>query len=246
MKYNKENLLVISSFAKDKITYRKSGETLEKIGGPAFWISRTLKDIGMKFDIITGKRDAEIEITVNKNGESGIIRSVSEIIPEAEINADFIIISTIADEFKLETISNNFKGEIALDLQGYIRASKLNNKEFILPKNIGKKIKIIKLTEEELDFLKSKFIDSYPDIIFIITKGKFGADIIKNGSSFHYCAPKIKFIDTLGAGDVFLAAFTAQIIKCNDIPKSGNYANNYVSQFLKKNKSIEEHEQYNQ
>lgn len=242
MKHNKQTLLVISSFAKDRITYIESGKTLEKIGGPAFWISKTLKDIGTEFDLITGQKEAQIEIIVDKNGEKGFIRSVNEIPLKTKKSADFIIISTIADEFKLEMIDENLEGEIALDLQGYIRSSKLNNKKFTLPKAIEKKINIIKLTEEELSSLENEFIDTYPNIIFIITKGQFGADIIKNSKSYHYNAPQIELMDTLGAGDVFLAAFTAKFMKSKDLRDSGNFANDYVSQFLKKNKCINRYE----
>lgn len=73
MKNSKQTLLIISSFAKDRITYMNSGKTIEKLGGPAFWISKTLKDMCMKFDIITGQKKSEIEITVDKNGERGVI-----------------------------------------------------------------------------------------------------------------------------------------------------------------------------
>lgn len=233
MKPCKQNILVISSFACDKITYLKSGKNVMKHGGPAFWISKTLQDLEVKFDMLTSKKEAKIEITIDEFEEKGTIQSVDKILLKKKKKANFILISTIANEFELDTI-NNLKGDLIIDIQGYVRYSKIHNRKFLLPENIAKRIKILKATEEEFVHLGSKFINAHQDIILLITKGKNGADIVASGKKYFFPTPKIKPNDTIGAGDVFLTAFVTQFIRGENINDSGKFAVRYTSRFLKK------------
>jgi len=235
MTQNKKHLLIISSFARDKITYLKSGKTVEKLGGPAFWISETLKDLKIDFDILTGKKRAEVEIFIDDSQENGIIKSVDKIALKEKRKADLIIISTISNEFDLGLISDKLDGDVVLDMQGYVRHAKLLNNNFNFPTNLAKRIKIIKATEEESAHLKTELADIHSGIILLITKGKDGADIVENGKKYSFQAPEIKSAsNTLGAGDVFLTAFTVSYMNNKNAYEAGKFATLYTSRFLKK------------
>lgn len=235
MPFNKQSLLVISSFARDRVIYKESGKIIIKCGGPGFWISKTLIDLGVEFNILTGKDEAKIEIIVDEFGESGLIKSVSNILLEKKNEANFIIISTIANEFKLEMI-NDLIGDIILDIQGYVRYFKIHNKIFSISNDIVRRIKILKATEEEFTCLGEGFVNKYPNIIFLITKGENSVEIIDNGKKYFFTPTKIKLIDTIGAGDVFLTSFTVEFMKNGNVVDSGEFAIQYTSQFLKEHK----------
>ncbi len=237
MQSAKQPLLVVSSFALDKITYRKSGRVTVKPGGPAFWISRTLQDLGVDFGILTGRKKARVEIIVDESGEYGVIRSIGPIKLYKKWGAELILISTIADEFKLSEI-NNLKGDIILDVQGYIRCTKSRNTKFLMPKHIVKRVKVLKATAEEYAHLETKFIAMLGDAIILITKGRDGVDIIERRRKYSLQTPRIQLgpVDAIGAGDVFLAAFTSQFIRGRETRKAAEFATQYTSQFLHKNK----------
>lgn len=68
----------------------------------------------------------------------------------------------------------------------------------------------------------------------IVTLGSKGALYVNKDHSKHYPAPKVKAIDTTGAGDAFIGAFSCQYIKDQDIEKAIPFAIEYASQSVQK------------
>ncbi len=89
------------------------------------------------------------------------------------------------------------------------------------------KTDILKLNEEELmlfslwhkkqefneEALTSWMSEYYNIPIICITKGKNGALLLYNGEFFKHPGFKVKTVDTVGAGDAFLAGFIASLFK---------------------------------
>lgn len=239
----KGKLVVISSFARDKIVYPKLNRADARPGGPAFWISRTLQNLGVGFIVLSGKRNAQVEIIVDKDGERGAVRSVDRIkVHRSEVaDARFILISTILDEFDLGVL-NDFGGYIIFDIQGYVRSARTRNKPFLPPAGVTKRIRVLKATAEEFANLTDEFIDMLRDAIILITKGKEGVDVFENRKKYSLPGSEIKTwpADTVGAGDVFLAAFTSQFLNGKLAVEAAEFAIQYAAQFLQREKGHEQ------
>jgi fructokinase len=100
------------------------------------------------------------------------------------------------------------------------------------------KADFIKLNDEELWEISRKLESPYnsfeQNIKFIaektntkqvcVTKGAFGAVLYCNDKFYYNSGYFIKVVDTVGAGDSFLATLTARLLKGKSLQKSLNYA----------------------
>lgn len=232
----KSRIVIISSFASDKIRYQDVGVVKIKKGGPAFWISKTLKKKKLEFRMLSGKKPAEVAINIDKTGERGVFLSISKIHLKSKKKAAAFIISTVANEFSLNEI-NKLSGLVALDIQGYVRALKSKKDSKIkIPERITKKIDILKATREEARFLEKKFISDQKRRILILTEGHRGVDIFYHGRRLFLKVDKVSSIDTIGAGDVFLTIFVIEFLKGKNIKESGMAAINFTKKFLEEKK----------
>lgn len=223
---------VISTFAADRYLSTESQTQKIKKGGPAFWITETLKDLSVPFAVTTGANEATVDITVEKNDEHGRIVSLSRISVEPPHHADAFIISTIGDEFDLIKIAE-LRGIIALDVQGYVRNSKMTGeRQYGFPKIIAERIDILKTNETELKHLDQQFIISQKNRIMLVTKGTEGFELYSSGARTFFPSNPIVTQDTVGAGDVLLSAFVATYITSKDAVQSAMFARTYVEQFL--------------
>ncbi|AIX72326.1 aminoimidazole riboside kinase [Pantoea sp. PSNIH4] len=80
---------------------------------------------------------------------------------------------------------------------------------------------IIKLSLEELHYLTdssdlhqgiARFTTTYQPALLLITQGKAGVTLWRNGETQHFPAPQVKVVDTTGAGDAFVAGLLAALI----------------------------------
>ncbi len=226
-------IAVISSFAEDEVLYAESKKTETHKGGPALWITKVLEEsLGCTLQIFTGKANARVKIIRKSNEENGSIVSVEPIILPETLGADLFIISTISDEFNFEDIKK-MHGVVALDIQGFVRKLRTNNKKLRISEQIANKVSILKGTEEEVSHVDDKFLDDQKKRILIITKGEIGFDIFFHERKYEFIANPISVKNTIGAGDSLFAAFAVEFLRTKDILKSGEFAKIFVENFLK-------------
>ena len=60
--------------------------------------------------------------------------------------------------------------------------------------------------------------------IICVTKGKYGAVLYHKGDWFYNSGYKVKVVDTVGAGDSFLATLVNGLVKNEPLQKTINYA----------------------
>ncbi|MDU4095121.1 MAG: aminoimidazole riboside kinase, partial [Pantoea sp.] len=81
---------------------------------------------------------------------------------------------------------------------------------------------VIKLSLEELFFLTdsddlqegiTRFSQQYRPALLLVTQGKAGVTLWQNGELSHYPAPRVKVVDTTGAGDAFVAGLLASLVR---------------------------------
>ena len=208
------NLTVVSSLAEDRIYYKDQQKAVVRRGGPALWISKALKDIGVSFNLVVGERSAVVEINVGREGEQGKIISVpfSPILKNNE--ADIFLISTIADEFPFSRVAG-LRGSIALGIQGYVRSAKLKRySKLRIPLPIRRNVLFLKATEEDIFFLEDSFVKNQKQKTFLITK--------------------VHSKNAICAGDTFFAAFVASFLKTQDAFTACRFAVSYTRIFLSK------------
>lgn len=84
------------------------------------------------------------------------------------------------------------------------------------------KADVIKLSLEELFFLTdsddlqdgvTRFSRQYRPALLLVTQGKAGVTLWQNGELSHYPAPRVKVVDTTGAGDAFVAGLLASLVR---------------------------------
>lgn len=211
---------IISSFADDVII---DGEKkIIKKGGPAKFIENALIKLNLDYKIITGKR-GKVEIEMEK--EIGKILLSEKIDFKPEPQPEFVIISTLKDEYPLKA-EGRFN---CLDIQGYVRRYDFSKKMFS-SKEL-KKFDIIKGTEEELSYLSKK--DLSKKSIILETKGKEGCVIRKDNQKIIIKPKIVDSPDTIGAGDTFFAVFCITYYQTRDLELSGRTAAKEVGKFLK-------------
>ncbi|MFA6048125.1 MAG: PfkB family carbohydrate kinase [Parcubacteria group bacterium] len=220
---------IYSTFAKDFI-YSNNNLISQRKGGPAFFIENVFKKNDIKYRLFTGE-PIQIKIQVIEKGESGTIESkiIKKAIIENNRN-DFILISTISDEWILKSDLSK-EGEIFLDVQGYVRAAKEDGS--IYKSILWNNIFCMKGTQQEIDLIPEDIIERQKDKLLIITNGNKGCKILFKKKERSFSPQRIIVAkDTIGAGDTFFASFMVKFMHTNDITKSGNFAVEETEKFL--------------
>ncbi len=224
---------VISSFAEDVLISDYGIEVRE--GGPALFICNALKAAGVPCKVFSGKK-ASVEIDM-KN-ERGRIKEVDEITFNSKEEPQFVLISTLLDEFQPRKI-----GEFCcLDLQGYVREkSDFGKKKPFDSEELGR-FDIVKATSEEIQNIPETRI---PEIkTLLITDGSNGFRVLQKGKeALSVKVKKIAAKDTIGAGDTLFSAFCLKYYQTDDIKKSAEFARRTTDKFLVSKNNIQETEE---
>jgi|SRR3989344_232412 len=228
------DITVLSTFAEDKIIDNNKIIKTQK-GGPAFYILNVFQKTNLSIEIIKGPI-LKIEMILKKEGEAGKVKTGIKVkkINFSKIKSQFIIISTILNEFDLSGIST-FSGKIFLDIQGYVRKGEDlgGKKKWIFSKEIFSSIFCLKGTQEEIRYLQKDFLKEQKKKILIVTNGKIGCTIFAFEKKYEIKnIRKVNAPDTIGAGDTFFAHFIYKFIKTSNVVSSGRYAVAKTSNFL--------------
>lgn len=108
-----------------------------------------------------------------------------------------------------------YQKDLILDILKSVNCLKINDDELEL---LGKWMSITSSIEG--DYVKA-ILDSYPEMKdVILTKGELGASYFSRNETYSVKAYKVNVVDTVGAGDSFLAAFLASRISGKSIIES--------------------------
>lgn len=226
------HITVISTFSQDRYFHVRTGVRETKRGGPAFWIRRTLSAWGLLFTIVHAPEDAIVDITVDETGERGTIASLPALQAGEIPYADAYLVSTIGAEFNIAQISG-FAGLVAVDVQGYVRDARMKGlSAYTFPPHVQDTISILKGTEEEISYLDPASVEAQKHRILVITRGSQGFDLYASGMHIPVPGHPIHARDTVGAGDVLLAAFVASYVRSGDSHTSARAARQHVEEFL--------------
>jgi hypothetical protein len=231
----KNNLTILSTFAKDMFIDEMSGTVREQEGGPAFYLTKAFTLEGVLFDL-RSTSIVEVEILIKQDGEFGKIAREPDLLTVgfADVESQFLVISTLLDEIKLEGI-RAFKGKVFLDIQGYVRdGTDFGKKRQWNPsQEIVDSIFCLKGTSEELQHISDSFLAKQKEKMLIETRGEQGCVIFFGGKSITIWPSHIvSSTNAVGAGDTFFAYFISQYMRNEDAQKSCEYAVEKTAEFL--------------
>lgn len=216
---------VVSSFAVDRLI-SDSGISFRD-GGPAFFITRTLEGLGVKYSVVSSGK-ANVDIDMRDDKEQGKIVQVEKIVFNPEISPDFVLVSTLSDEFDLMACGK-FN---CLDIQGYVRDGRFFGTKRVFGSEELGKFDIIKGTVAEIKYVPENILSKVP--IVVVTNGSEGFRIYCKNKEYFFNVDKLVVPDTIGAGDTFFAVFCVKYYETRNIFQSAIFAKSFVNDFLKK------------
>lgn len=230
-----KKITILSTYAQDELIDQNGRVVRRQKGGPAFYIKQVFKNGKTLFSLKTNQ-SMKVQILMTKKGEFGKIaeKPKLKIVEFSKIISPYLIISTILDEFNLDSLPL-FRGKVFLDVQGYVRnGNDFGKKKTWKPRQeIFESIFCLKGTKEELKNIPLKFLKQQKQKILIVTNGKKGCEVFASGKRYIIKPTKIiKVKNTIGAGDTFFAFFVMQFIKTEKLLESVNFAVNKTSNFL--------------
>ncbi|MFX1486604.1 MAG: carbohydrate kinase family protein [Promethearchaeota archaeon] len=162
-----------------------------------------------------------------------------EDVPDTHLQTNAAILSPIANEIPDKTIVRLLGTPeiVAVDLQGFVRRfddeGNMMIGEWKNRKRYVRNIDVIKGTEEEIAAAcrvegveqAAQALSNYGARIVIATRGQKGAIFWINGEFFEVRAVKpIRYVDSTGAGDIFLAAFVFELSLTDDPYHAATFA----------------------
>lgn len=154
-------------------------------------------------------------------------RIKEETIPEEWFNADIVYVCPVLNEIDERIMAKFSKSMIGVAPQGWMRSvgerGKIERNEWGKAKEVLLKADFVIVSEEDV-FRED--IEEYVRIsnIFVLTKGKEGAELYSRGHHKHIPAFVREEIDATGAGDVFGAAFLLRYYETRDAYRSAIFA----------------------
>ncbi len=227
-----KKISVFSTYSTDKII--KDGRVTTNTGGPLFFIEKALENCSVPYVSHHGET-VNVEIKVNKDGEVGRVIGIQNKTKKVEdLNAKFLLISTIFNEWNLQKIGKS-KAKIFVDIQGFVRGVNKFGAKVVWEDSIkySKQVYCLKGTEEEMNYLPKNVYEDQKNRLLVITKGKKGVEWYLKGKKYLALIPReIKSPNAVGAGDTFFGYFVANIYKGKGIKFSIDNAISKTSEFL--------------
>jgi sugar/nucleoside kinase (ribokinase family) len=166
--------------------------------------------------------------------ERAALIDTAMMIPEGWRNAPIVHFAPVAQEVSPNLIQYFPNSFIGLSLQGWLR--KWDNdgnvspcewyeSDFVLSKANAAVLSIDDVggNERRID----EFISSIR--ILAVTEGQFGSRVYWNGDLRNFGTPKINFVDSIGAGDIYASAFFIKLYHTHDPWESARFATQIAS-----------------
>ena len=212
-------IVVLSSYAEDRVIYLETGERATHPGGPALWIERTYQRMGVPYRMLTSGRTVlvELELVRGEPLPGKVCTNGSQVVIAEDLLAEGVLINTL-DYFDLRQVLK-VRGTILLDIAPYTRTGEFLDQRRAMelpPPEVRERITIIKANHEEYPYMPLAWaLEQKEQRVLIHTLGRDGLDLYVRGDRAHFDAPTGKPKNLLGAGDTFGAAFLAYFVREN-------------------------------
>lgn len=156
-------------------------------------------------------------------------RIKEETIPEEWFTAEIVYICPVLDELEEEIIKRFKRSMIGVAPQGWMRSvgegGRIEKKKWEEANEVLSKVNFVIVSEEDVF---EEDVPKYVELsnIFVLTRGRKGAELYLDGGKRHEHIPAYEReeVDATGAGDVFGAAFFLRYYETKDAVESALFA----------------------
>jgi len=199
------DITIVSTYATDRI-YDATGNWIwDQQGGPCLFIVDAMQHQRISYRTLTPAKKALVDIKLDKAGEIGTVKSIPAFeVDWSSITSPYLLISTLLDEISLIKIEM-YNGKICLDVQGFVRKARSDDRTtWTMPHGLYENCFCLKATEEELEYMPSRFVEQQKQKLLVVTRGPRGVEYWEKGKHKE-AFPKeiIACSETIGAGDTF-------------------------------------------
>lgn len=189
------------------------GGIREAAGGPPTFVEPVLRAFGWQCLLVTGQT-AVVDVIPRGEGEEVVISELPPIPLPAALTGAAIIFSPIMREIDIHRLPA-LEGLVVTDLQGFVRhpgapSGHPDHDVDLLP--LLRETQVVKGTPTELAALSAPSRLLLDHRILVLTRGRAGAQIVTGDEVVTIPAEPVSGVNTLGAGDTFLASFTAGLL----------------------------------
>lgn len=210
---DRQRVVLVSTHTRDTMTL-PGGARRTIPGGPAHYIGEALRRLGLGCELVTGAI-ADVEVISTPEGEEYVIPALPSIELPHRLECSALILSPIVREIDPEDVPH-MDGLLVLDLQGFVREPGVSSGEVTTKFELAallSRADIVKASKSELERLTDSSRAAVHDAILLTTLGERGALVQCDGHQCFVPARTIKTPYTIGAGDSYLAGFTAAVLE---------------------------------
>lgn len=205
-------ITVVSTYATDYLPLA-NGSTRAQPGGPARYIGEALTRLGWKPVVLSGRR-AHVSVRPAAEGEVYVISPLPPIPMPARLASPGVILSPISREIEPRSVPP-VAGLLALDLQGFVRlphrpTTELDREVDLV--DLISRAAVVKGGSAELAALSAASRLVLRDRLMLETRGAAGLVLHGLGEPIFLASGRVAATNTIGAGDILLAAFVVALL----------------------------------
>jgi hypothetical protein len=208
----RRRVTLVSTNTRDTLTLQ-DGSRKTIPGGPAHYIGDALRRLGLHCELLTGDV-ADVEVISTSHGEEYVIPALPPIQLPQRLECEALVLSPIVREINPDTVPEG-DGLLVLDLQGFVREPGVSSGEVTTRFDLARLLEranVVKASESELDRLTEASRVALADAILLTTMGERGAIVRCDSQECFIPARLVETPYTIGAGDSYLAGFTAAML----------------------------------
>jgi hypothetical protein len=207
-----QRVTLVSTKTRDTLTL-PDGSRKTIPGGPANYIGEAFRRLGLECDLLTGDV-ADVEVISSPEGEEYVIPALAPIQLPPRLACAALLLSPVVREIDPDAVPD-VDGLLIIDLQGFVREPGVSSGDVITTFDLTDllmRADVVKASESELQRLTDSSRKALDGTILLTTLGERGALVRCDRREAFVPARIIKTPYTIGAGDSYLAGFTAAIL----------------------------------
>ena len=229
----RQRVTLVSTNTRDTLTL-PGGSRKTIPGGPALYIGAALRRLGLQCELLTGDV-AEVEVISTPHGEEYVIPALPPIQLPTRLECAALILSPIVREIDPGAVPE-VEGLLVLDLQGFVRVPGVSSGDVTTKFDLVDllvRADVVKASESELGRLTDASRAALADSILLTTMGERGAVVRCKGRECFVPARLVQTPYTIGAGDSYLAGFTAALLDGCDPNQAAEKAARFTEAVLR-------------
>lgn len=225
-------ITLVSTYTIDRIALPDGGFR-ELPGGPAYYCGKALDRLRRPYDVVTGEI-ARVSVISRASGEEYIIPALPVIELPPRFDAAAVILSPIMGEVNPVNVPPA-AGLVAIDLQGFVRQPGVptgsGRRRYEIASLLAR-ADFVKASPEELGRLTDTSGRALSGTWVLTTMGADGILLRRGRREVHIPVRPVRTTHTIGAGDIFLAAFVSAVLSGASPEDSAAKAARFTSAML--------------